>query len=240
LAEARLFGRWPAITEGVWSEALWSMLEQPRDPGHAKPEIGLDVARFGDDMSEFHVRAGCASMTHEAHSGLDNAGVIGRLRQLCRIWADWWNARHPGQPMKPEQVLCKIDSDGMGGRIVDHAQGYNWVEVSASSTAYSAQDYPNSRSELWFNTATMAKEGLISLASLPNNTRKELKRQALAPKYKLDADGRRVVEPKPETKKKLGRSPDGMDAMNLAYLHRASGNVVPITNKTRNWRDRRG
>jgi hypothetical protein len=28
---------------------------------------------------------------------------------------------------------------------------------------------------------------------------------------------RRVVEPKDETKKKLGRSPDGMDALNLAY-----------------------
>jgi hypothetical protein len=39
----------------------------------------------------------------------------------------------------------------------------------------------------------------------------------MAPKYALDAQGRRCVEPKDKTKAELGRSPDGLDAMNLAY-----------------------
>ncbi|HZY87449.1 MAG TPA: hypothetical protein VFE78_21610, partial [Gemmataceae bacterium] len=37
--------------------------------------------------------------------------------------------------------------------------------------------------------------------------------------------GRRTVEKKEETKKKIGRSPDSMDAMNLAYL---PFDVLPI------------
>lgn len=243
LAEARLLGRWPSVTEGVWSDALWQTVEVGRSPHRdAIPEIGVDVARFGDDCTEYHTRVGCASITHEAHSGLDNAGVIGRLRQLCAEMADWASARlDPGVALiRPEQILCKIDSDGMGGRIVDHANGYNWVEISAGSTASSPEDYPNSRSELWFSTAALAKQGAVSLALLPEDTRRELKRQAMAPKYKLDSAGRRVVEPKADTKKKLGRSPDGMDAVNLAYLHRPSGDVIPIQTQTRNWRQRRG
>ncbi len=39
----------------------------------------------------------------------------------------------------------------------------------------------------------------------------------MAPTWKLDSQGRRVVEPKQDTKKRLKRSPDDMDALNLAY-----------------------
>ncbi len=45
----------------------------------------------------------------------------------------------------------------------------------------------------------------------------ELKAQAMAATYNLDSPGRRVVCPKDEQKQKLGRSPDGWDAVNLSY-----------------------
>jgi hypothetical protein len=65
--------------------------------------------------------------------------------------------------------------------------------------------------------ADRAKRGQLSLALLPLETRMELKRQAMAPKWKLDGAGRRVVEVKEETRKTIGRSPDGLDAMNLSF-----------------------
>ena len=37
------------------------------------------------------------------------------------------------------------------------------------------------------------------------------------PTWKLDSQGRRVMESKDDTKKRLKRSPDDMDAANLAY-----------------------
>ena len=39
----------------------------------------------------------------------------------------------------------------------------------------------------------------------------------MAPAWDLDAQGRRKVEPKDETKEKIGRSPDDADAFLLAY-----------------------
>jgi hypothetical protein len=205
------------------------------------PEVGLDVARFGDDNTEAHVRAGPASLRHEAHNGLGNNEVVGLLRNMCRWCADWANERRDPQaaPIRPDQIRCKVDDDGMGGRITDFADGYNWVPVRAGNAC--SGDYPNVRSELWFVTAERARKGLLSLASLPEKVRRELKRQAVAPHYKLDAAGRRVVEPKQDTKDTLGRSPDGMDALNLAYYE--GGGIAPAewvggTREHRSVRDR--
>jgi hypothetical protein len=53
---------------------------------------------------------------------------------------------------------------------------------------------------------------------LPAEVRQTLKQQALAITWKVDGQGRCQVEKKEETKKRLSRSPDDMDALNLAYL----------------------
>jgi hypothetical protein len=98
--------------------------------------------------------------------------------------------------------------------------------VGAGRTADRPDDFPNVRSELWFSTADRAKEGRLALGDLDAKVRRELKRQAMGPRYKLDAPGRRVVEPKHQTKEKLGRSPDGMDALNLAYYEAGTGEVA--------------
>lgn len=221
LAEARLLARWPSAGCGVWSDAAWSAAESALlDPGPEDvPEIGCDVARFGDDWTEFHVRCGPVSLYHESRNGWDTSRTAARLKALCREWADWANDRRGPEvePVKPEQIACKIDDDGVGGGVVDQAGAYSFFGVSAAANALDKENYPNRRSELWFAVAERAKLGRLSLALLPASVRRELKRQAMAPTWKVDPMGRRVVEPKDETKKKLGRSPDGMDAKNLAY-----------------------
>jgi hypothetical protein len=70
--------------------------------------------------------------------------------------------------------------------------------------------------------AERARKGLVYLGELDRATRRRLKQQLLAPAWDLDTAGRRVVEKKAETKRKLGRSPDTADALNLAYLEYAS------------------
>jgi hypothetical protein len=80
-----------------------------------------------------------------------------------------------------------------------------------------SEGYPNRRSELWFSVAERASENQLSLYKLDADTKREMRRQAMAPTWKLDSKGRRVVEPKDDTKKRIKRSPDDMDAMNLAY-----------------------
>jgi hypothetical protein len=53
---------------------------------------------------------------------------------------------------------------------------------------------------------------------IPQDVLHRLRSQAIAPTCKPDMAGRRVVERKEETKKKIGRSPDDMDAVNLAHV----------------------
>src|SRR4029453_6703348 len=58
--EARCLGRWPSQgTYGLWSDALWQLCTRPlafKAPLSETPQIGCDVARYGDDKTAFHVR----------------------------------------------------------------------------------------------------------------------------------------------------------------------------------------
>lgn len=232
LAEARLLGRWPSqAVNSVWSEAAWRLAETTilPAPTQAWPELGCDVARFGDDMTEIHARCAGISLHHESHNGWSTSQTAGRLKELARELAAWRNKTlAPKLPRcDPKKVRIKIDDSGVGGGVTDQADGYTFVPVNASWA--SGGEYPTVRSELWFLLALAAAKGQVSLVRLPAGIRAELRRQALAPLYSLDSKGRRVVEAKDDTKKRIKRSPDGMDAVNLAYC---PAGVVPAKSNT--------
>jgi hypothetical protein len=213
LAEARLLGRWPSqATNSVWSDGAWQEAEVAHlpEPDDIPPEIGCDVARFGDDFTSAHARHGSVSLEHKTGNGLSTSETAGLLKRM----ADEHGHR---AGIEGRKVLVKIDDDGVGGGVVDQADGYNFVGISGAAVALEPDGYPNRRSEMWFATAERAVDGRLSLARLDSATRMELRRQALAPRWKVDNQGRRVVEPKEETKKRIKRSPDDMDAVNLAY-----------------------
>ena len=207
-----MLGRWPSqATFNVWSDAALTAAESAVLEAGANPvEIGCDVARYGDDFTCIHVRQGSVSLHHEAHNGWSTTQTAGRLKELARQYGN-------SAGMTPQSVAVKIDDDGVGGGVVDQAGDYCFVPVSAASAAFDGEKYPNRRSELWFATAERANEGNLSLMHLPTDVRRELRRQAMAPTWKLDSNGRRVVEDKDTTKKRIKRSPDDMDALNLAY-----------------------
>lgn len=213
LAEARLLGRWPSsATNSVWSDGAWQVAEANvlPEPTDEPPEIGCDVARFGDDFTSIHVRRGPCSLHHETANGWGTDETAGRLKQL----ADEVGKRCG---IDGKKVLVKVDDDGVGGGVVDQKDGYNFVGLSGANVALDQEGYPNRRSELWFTVAERARENRLDLSRLPAATLRELRRQALAPVWKVDSQGRRVVEPKSDTKKRIKRSPDDMDAVNIAY-----------------------
>ena len=94
---------------------------------------------------------------------------------------------------------------------------FNFVCVNSASVATDENRFPNKRSELWFTTAERAYEGRLDLTRLPEENRRLLQKQAMAPTWKVDSQGRQEVEKKDLTKKRIGRSPDDMDAFNLAF-----------------------
>jgi hypothetical protein len=254
-AESCLLARFPSQgTTAVWGDADWlaacrelpGLEPLPWPDGEASPvrvpEIGCDVARFGDDMTEIHARSGCISLGHESASKRPTDQTAGRLVELCRELARWYNdeIRNLPDSCRPDAITerdipIKLDDDGVGGGVSDIliGMGYTVCRVSAAGTANDEEHYPNKRSELWFVTAEMAREGRLDLSGLDVDVRDELRRQALTAKWALDSQGRRVVMPKDKIKAELKRSPDGVDALNLCYYPATVGGSGATVTTTR-------
>ena len=224
LFDSRACGRWPRQgSYGVWSDLAWMQATSPTEQTIAAgelPVIGADLASTGGDFSEFHTRYSTHSLAHERHNGWTEDQIAGRLKVLCGELAALVNAKLPSgkAPVRPQDIPVHYDADGRGGALASHKGDYKFVPVHASSAARAAGKFPNRRSELWFGTVMLARAGQVNLSRLGRDSQNRLRQEAMSPRWKLDAAGRQVVEKKDETKRRLKKSPDGMDAVNLAYV----------------------
>lgn len=224
IGEPRILGLRPSAgTFGVWSESLMELCFRPEPliPPRTLPVVGCDCARYGDDYTCFHWRAGPVSLGHQAVNGWDHLKIAERIRVIVRECLTWANAQldRYTKLFRESDIAVVIDDDATGEAVTTVLRSWGlWViPVTAGGTPQRPDLYPNCRSELWFMAARKAANGLLNLSRLDRQTRQRIEQQALAPTWKPDAAGRRVVERKEETKKLLGRSPDDADAMNLAF-----------------------
>lgn len=213
--EARVLGRWPSqIATALWSEALIDWCENttfdlPLRSLKVAPEIGVDLAREGDDYTVFFVKWGKSVVHHERYQGFDFRKTCGRLKEI----AEYWGAKSGHDP---KRIPCKIDATGdRGYAIVDFADGYNFIPVNSSSKAILQKSYRNRRSELWATTVDLASEKMLEWSRLSNQSKELLRTQLMAPRKDYDSMGRMVVSPKDEIKKVIKVSPDDADALNL-------------------------
>lgn len=227
--QSRVLGQWPSEgTRSVWSDSLWEACARPilaaQFPLDQWPEIGMDLGSTSG-VTALHGRWGCYSVSHLEANGWSGPRKKGEVIQLCRELTDLVNRalEQAGKQTRctPMDIRIKID-DAVGGRdLVGHLQelGYNAVDINASTTeGVDLRKYPKMRSQLWFQTVKKGEAGLVKFGLLPKRQIVELKLQAMAPEWQLDGAGRRVVEEKPKTEERLGRSPDGLDSVNLSYL----------------------
>ncbi len=243
--ESRWLGRWPtAGAFGVWSEGAWNAACKRHGPdvytvphfiSETRPTIGCDVARYGDDYTAIHVRHLQTSLHHERHNGWSTTRTAGRLIELANEQAAWLSRFRPPTAAKisAKSIPINVDDDGVGGGVTDllQAQGYHVRPCIAQTGPVDAARYAHLRDELWFAGPVRARRGKLDLSRIPREHLLRLKLQAMAPLWKQDAAGRRVVESKDDMKKRLGKgSPDDMDALNLAYHEAplAAPQVVPI------------
>jgi hypothetical protein len=223
LFESRVLGRWPSQgVTSVWSDATWlASLEALTFEVTEPVVIGCDVARFGDDFTSIVVRRGCCALHHETHNGWSTSQTAGRLRQLAAEYGNGWTP-HP-RPLSWEErgegvpVTINVDDDGVGGGVVDQLGDLGAIAVSGAEAAVEPEGYPNRRSELWFVVALRAAERRLDLSRLSDASRNLIRNQVMSPVWKVDGQGRRMVEAKADTKRRIGRSPDDADALNLAF-----------------------
>ena len=110
------------------------------------------------------------------------------------------------------QATC-IDDIGIGAGVTDMLQGYLGIEgIEGINVGKRSEDerFFNLRAELWWNARCMFRDGKVSIK---NDQR--LIRQLQSVKYVTRNTGKIMIEPKTETKKRLGESPDRADALIL-------------------------
>lgn len=127
---------------------------------------------------------------------------------------------------------ANIDVIGIGWGVVgalqeqydrgEHGCRVYGINVGESSTE--PDRFPKLRDEVWWMARELAQSQGWDLSAVDAETLSEL----AAPRYRPDTAGRVKVEPKDDTRKRLGKSPDKADALNLAFY-------VPIEARMYDW-----
>lgn len=178
--------------------------------------IGVDVARFGDDETVIYPMRGRKALTPKIIQGFDNVDVAGEVLKLAR-------ELRTGLGERPR---VKIDEIGIGSGVVDILSRNTDVETIGVnvSEAADADGYTRLRDQLWFGIKDWLRDG----GAIPDDPR--LMSELVAPIYKFDTQGRMQVQSKDDIKKTLKRSPDRADALALAiYRPTSSENFELVT-----------
>ena len=186
-------------------------------PRTERLELGVDVARFGDDDTAIAPRRGPRIYELETVHGYDGNQVAGKILEVARRM----------RRDRDERVVVKIDAAGGYGAgpadilRANHDKELQIVEVNAGTKADDEEHYTNLRAQLHFSVREYLKDG----GELPPD--KKLDVELLAPTYTFDARGRYLVEPKDKIKKRIQRSPDRADAVALAIYGTRSDDDRP-------------
>jgi hypothetical protein len=180
--------------------------------------IGVDIARGGDDFTWMLDRNGRAAgqLVNERLSTDNEMEIVGRLAMAID------RVRGLGY-----RVEAYVDTTGSGGGVVDrsHELGYEMVhKVNFGAKAFDEERYANKRAEMWGEMkAWLMDEGGVSIPDEDT-----LHGDICAPVWgpsasRYDSNSRVILEPKEKVKARLGRSPDGGDALGLTFADPEAG-----------------
>jgi phage terminase large subunit len=174
-------------------------------------EIGVDVARFGEDDTVIFPRRGLFAYQPLTFGHSDIVRISGEVKKLARNLA-----------IGGERATVRVDGSGVGGGVVDILRAASDLEVvdANASSSSGTDEHSRLRDRLWFGLRDWLKAG----GKVPHE--RKLKQELAAPIYGFDTKGRIKVENKDDIRAKLRpqRSPDRADALALA-VHSAIFNA---------------
>jgi phage terminase large subunit len=204
LFQVRVLGEFPSQSEdAVCAIAEVEAAQRRRLVPGFPTVVACDVARFGSDETVIATRRGPRVRVARSYVGRDLMQTAGEILQVARRLRVEAN----------EAPVVVVDDAGLGGGVVDRLREvgeFRVVAFNGAGAARERREYPNRRSEAWFVFAGQ-------LADIDLDGDEQLAADLVAPSYRLDSQGRRVVEAKSETKRRLGRSPDRADAVLMAF-----------------------
>jgi hypothetical protein len=181
-----------------WNDSPTRDTEQP----HGRRVFGVDPAGPGRDRTALATRQGHVVMSVDSYQHLDTTQIAGLVEAKLRGTV---------------QGLAVIDVVGLGTGVVDQLRrakcnihAFNGSHATRRTDATGEWRFPNARSASWWHCRQLLDPALDGKLALPVND--NLAAELCAPRYEYRAGGIIAVEPKEETKRRIGRSPDLADA----------------------------
>lgn len=221
VVRVRVYGEFPKQEDDVFvplsvvEGAISNDMETDGTPSII--EVGVDVARFGDDDTVIAPKVGAVVRSLIVKNGQNLMRTTGDILKLCNELLDEF-------PDYTGKIYVKIDDTGLGGGVTDrlkeikHEKGLDWLVVlpinAASKVPGSASKYyANFTTYMWAKSRDLMQEKQIQL---PDD--EELVAQFSCRKYHIASIGKQKLESKDEMKKRGISSPDRADAVTMACL----------------------
>lgn len=166
--------------------------------------MGVDVARFGDDLSAIAPRQGRVARRIEPHRGLNTMQLASRVAWLCE------QARNANEPY--HAIFIDV-TGGLGAgpydRVCEMGVGCPVFAVDFGAGADEGK-FRNKRTEMYYRMSEWAKEGCLPADSL-------LEQELVAHTYSFTPSSQFALDAKDVVKERLGRSPDRADALACTF-----------------------
>ncbi|MEX0761847.1 MAG: hypothetical protein WD333_05355 [Dehalococcoidia bacterium] len=163
-------------------------------------EIGVDVARYGEDQTVICTRKGRTVVEIGSFGRQDTMATVGRVIKAIRTHS-------------PEVV--RIDEIGIGAGVIDRLkeQGFNRVVgVNDGRRAHKPDQYANLRAEMYDGLRSLFETEQITI---PNDS--DLISQLASVRYSYNSTGQLLIESKESLRRAGLPSPDKADALVLAF-----------------------
>lgn len=169
-----------------------------------KKELGVDVARFGEDKTVIILKHGPKVIWIKKSEKEDTMKTTGRVKKAIT---------------EANPAIVKIDVIGVGAGVVDRLLeqdeeviGFNSAEKPRTDEG--KERFINRRAEVWWGLRERFMNGDIDI---PDD--EELVSQLANIKFKYTSAGKIQIEAKEEMKKRGLKSPDVADALAIAFAH---------------------
>ena len=172
----------------------------PTPPPSGEPRLGVDVARFGSDMTALCVRRGWRVESLRSFSHVDTMRTAGEAAALVR---------------DHHIPAVFVDEGGLGAGVVDRLRELEAPVhgVQFGGKARQSGRFANMRAELFWELRRLFNDNLIAI---PRD--EELISQLLGLRYDVTSAGQVKMESKSSLRKRGLRSPDKADALALAFM----------------------
>lgn len=221
LFRKKVLGCFPKVSDDVliplqWIEAAhrrWVDVS-PSDPdGHAQRILGVDVAGMGRDSTVYVEREGqwCSPFTvHNSGGAAEHMRIVGNIVARRRVCPDMYASIDTiGEGAGVYSRLCEVDNPRYAVSC-KYSEGAKRLDRDLTDLTGQYR-FMNMRAYLFWCVREWLNPKNDTGAMLPPDTRFD--EEASEIRWSFRSDGRIIIEPKDDIKKRLGRSPDRFDAL---------------------------